>query len=160
MPTLRRGPLAQVIEQAIQLVRAQMLVAGVAVHDRGAILTADEVVVFVETEQPVAGGLAGSDAQALVHVLHGVVARARDAADVAAHVQPVAGRRRAAKHRIEGHHAENVRGRQVEQARHVVERLVGKVTNFILNQVKHRDQGGLRIGVAPAHPVDRLLGLG
>ena len=86
MRTLRRGALAQVIEEAIQLARGQVLVARVAVDDRGTILAANQVVILVETKQPVAGSLARPDAQALVHVLHRVEARARDAADVAAHV--------------------------------------------------------------------------
>ena len=68
--------------------------------------------------------------------------------------------RHAAKHGVEGHHAEYVRERKIEQVGHMIERFVGKMTDFILNQVKHGNQGRLRVRITSANPADRLLSFG
>jgi hypothetical protein len=61
--------------------------------------------------------------------------RARHAPQAGTHLQTMARGRRPPEHRVKGHYSENVRHRQAEQPRDVLERLVRKVTDLVLDEV-------------------------
>ena len=116
--------LAQLLDEQVQLFRAEITVSGRAVDDGRTVGAADHVVVFVQAERAVFGRLADANAELPMQMLHGIEAGADDAADVTAHVQTMARRRFAAEHRVESHNTKYVRQGQLQQARHDAERLV------------------------------------